>query len=144
MFTLRPAAETDAGTIRRIIYQARINPMSLHWQRFILAVDEQGEVIGCGQVKPHRDGALELASIAVVPAWQGQGVASQIIQHLLAQHPGRLYLTCRSSLVPFYERFGFQVISLDQMPPYFRRMARLFNRFQPFLRPGEGLSVMRR
>ena len=144
MFALHPATESDAPAIRRIIHQAHINPMSLHWQRFILAVDEQGQVIGCGQIKQHRDGSLELASIAVVPAWQKRGVARQIIEHLLARYPGRLYLTCRSSLEPFYERFGFRAIGLPEMPPYFQRMARLVGRLQRLLRQDEGLSVMRR
>lgn len=144
MFALRPATESDAATIRRIIHQAHINPMDLHWQRFILAVDEQGQVIGCGQVKQHGDGSLELASIAVIPAWQKRGVASQIIEHLLSKYPGRLYLTCQSSLEPFYERFGFRAIGLVEMPPHFQRMARLVNRLQRLFSLSEGLSVMSR
>lgn len=144
MFSLRPATEDDALTIRRIIYQAHINPMDLQWMRFTLAVDEQGQVIGCGQVKPHADGSLELASIAVVPAWQKRGVARRIIEHLLAQYTGTLYLTCRSSLEPFYEHFGFRAIGLSEMPPSFQRNARLFRRFQRLFKVKEGLSVMQR
>jgi N-acetylglutamate synthase-like GNAT family acetyltransferase len=144
MFSLRPAAEDDALTIRRIIYLARINPTDLNWMRFTLAVDEQGQIIGCGQVKPHADGSLELASIAVIPAWQKRGVARGIIEHLVAQHTGTLYLTCRSSLEPFYERFGFHAIELGEMPPSFQRNARLYKRFQRLFKVKEGLSVMQR
>ncbi len=123
--TLRPATKDDFPAIRALIYAARINPLGLDWRRFVLAVDEGGAPIGCGQVKTHRDGSRELASIAVQPAWRGQGVARAIIQHLLAAHPPPLYLTCRPSLGPFYEKFGFRVIAEPEMPPYFRRIKRL-------------------
>lgn len=142
MFSLRPATSNDAAIIRRIIFQVHINPSDLNWQRFILAVDEQDQVIGCGQVKPHKDGSMELASIAVVPAWRGRGVASQIIENLLLNNPGRLYLTCRSSLEPFYELFGFKKIGMSEMPHHFQRMARMINRFQRLFNLPEGLSVM--
>lgn len=142
MFSLRPATSNDAAIIRRIIFQVHINPMDLNWQRFILAVDEQDRVIGCGQVKPHKDGSLELASIAVVPAWRGRGVASRIIENLLSKYPGRLYLTCGTSLEPFYERFGFKTIGIPEMPLHFQRMARIINGFQRRFNLPEGLSVM--
>ena len=87
-YTLRQADLTDAGTIRQIISQAHINRTGLAWQRFILAIDEQGNTIACGQLKPHGDGSLELASIAVTPEWRGRGVARTVIEHLLEKHPG--------------------------------------------------------
>jgi amino-acid N-acetyltransferase len=124
-FTLRPADSADFPAIRGLIRAAQINPLGLHWQRFVIAVDAQGQMIGCGQVKPHRDGSRELASIAVTPAWRGQGVARAIIEHLLAIHPGTLYLTCRAGLGAFYEKFGFGAIQAADMPPYFRRLSRL-------------------
>jgi N-acetylglutamate synthase-like GNAT family acetyltransferase len=104
----------------------RINPIGLDWHRFIIAVDQQDHLIGCGQVKPHQDGSLELASIAVQPEWRQRGVARAIIMELLSQHSPPLYLTCRSRLGPFYERFGFNIVSDEKsMPIYFRRIHRL-------------------
>ncbi len=143
-YTLRPATEDDAHTIRAIIYAVKINPTSLDWQRFILATVPDGTVIGCGQVKPHSDGTLELASIAVLPAWRGKGVARMMIEFLLAQHPGRVYLTCRSRLGPFYQKYGFQVVQGGEMPPYFRRISRIFRFIQKLVRRGDSLLVMRR
>ncbi|NJN43373.1 MAG: GNAT family N-acetyltransferase [Anaerolineae bacterium] len=84
-----------------------------------------GEVVGCGQIKPHADGSTELASIVVTPPWQGQGIARSIIEHLLETHHGDLYLMCQSSLGPLYEKFGFQAISEGEMPAYFRRIKHL-------------------
>jgi len=72
---LRPARVDDRAAIRRIIYEARINPTSLDWRRFVVA-EEDGQVVATGQIKPHRDGSRELASIATRPAYQQRGIAS--------------------------------------------------------------------
>jgi N-acetylglutamate synthase-like GNAT family acetyltransferase len=143
-YSLRPATAADATTIRRIISLVQINPISLNWRRFVLAVDEEGKIIACGQVKPHADGSLELASIAVLPDWRGRGIARMIIEHLLSQHPGRLYLTCRSQLGSLYQKFGFQVIQIGDMPPYFQRLSRFAALFNKLLRQSDRLLVMRR
>lgn len=91
----------------------------------MVALDGDGELIGCGQLKPDRDGSVELASIAVEEAWRQQGVASEIIERLIAKHDGDLYLMCRSPLKTFYERFGFRAIGKSEMPPYFRTISQV-------------------
>ena len=143
-FTLRPATAGDAAAIKTLIRQSGINPMGLNWPRFVLAVDGNDEMIGCVQLKPHGDDSVELASLAVVPEWQGRGLARVLIEHMLAQHPGLLYLMCRAELGSLYEKFGFQSLVVEDMPPYFRRIARLVD-FLGVLRPNsEGLLIMRR
>ena len=143
-YHLRPALASDARRIRQIIHQVHINPVGLDWQRFILAVDEQDQVIGCGQVKPHQDGSRELASIAVLPEWRGQKIARAIIEHLLAANPGTLYLTCRFSLGGFYEKFGFRPLQLSEMPPYFQRLSRLAALIVRLNLEQDGMLVMKR
>jgi N-acetylglutamate synthase-like GNAT family acetyltransferase len=141
-YRLQAATPAQQGAIKALVRAARINPLSLDWRRFVVALDENGLVIGCGQVKPHRDGSWELASIATAPAWQGQGVARAIIEHWLSNGPRPLWLTCVSTLVPFYTRFGFREVTvLADMPPYFRRVSRLF-RLLAYLSPANSLSVM--
>jgi N-acetylglutamate synthase-like GNAT family acetyltransferase len=143
-YSIRPAVKEDATAIRTLIRAALINPLGIHWPRFIIAVDEENRLIGCGQVKVHRDGSRELASIAVAPAWRKQGVASAVIERLLAKHAPPLYLTCRPQLGPFYERFGFRVIPQDEMPAYFHRVHRLVNWLNRISIRKRGLLVMRR
>ena len=99
--------------------------------------------MGCGQIKPHGDGSRELASIAVWPRYQGQGLGRAIIYHLLSGASPPLYLTCRASLRAYYEPFGFQVLEPEEMPPYFRRLWKLFRLVKVFLRREDGLLVMR-
>jgi N-acetylglutamate synthase-like GNAT family acetyltransferase len=142
---LRPATEDDQARIVEIVRAAQINPMDLKWPHFVVAVDEAtGQIVGTGQVKPHRDGTWELASIATLPAYQKQGIAGRIIEHLLAQHPGTLYLTCMEHMGPFYERFDFRQVPQAEMTPYFRRLSKLASVFMFVGRPGERMLVMKR
>lgn len=128
--------------IRGLIHRVGINPMDLNWKHFIVAETDEGAFIGCAQLKPHKDGSLELASLAVEDAFRGQGVAQALIEQLMAQAPRPLYLMCRPELGVFYERFGFKVISTEDMPPYFRRMLRVI-RVMVFLSRHEGPLIMR-
>jgi amino-acid N-acetyltransferase len=139
-FTLRPAVETDSAAIKDLIHRVGINPMGLDWRRFVVAVDGSGKMRGCGQLKLHGKDIVELASIAVEPEERGKGVARAILEHLIAQAPRPLYLMCRSSLAPFYEKWNFRAVALSEMPPYFRRVVRLASLFMP---KGESLLVMR-
>lgn len=143
-FTLRPAEDHDGPLIRKLIHQVGINPLGLHWERFIVAANGQGVMIGCGQVKRHSDGSHELASIAVVQDWRSRGVASAIIRELMQNHQEMLYLTCRANLGSFYQQFGFREATQAELSPYFHRLSTII-RVLHFLRlaPGEGLLIMR-
>jgi N-acetylglutamate synthase-like GNAT family acetyltransferase len=143
MTTIRPAREMEAAQIRDLIYLVGINPMGLDWKRFIVAVNDQDEMIGCGQLKPHGQHVLELASIAVYPEHQGQGVARAIIEHLLKDSPRPLYLMCQSSLGPLYEKFGFRGISYEEMPRYFQRISKLAGLVTTLAQREEHLLIMK-
>ena len=142
-FNIRPAKESESRTITDLIHLVGINPMGLDWKRFVVAVNDRDEMIGCGQLKPHGQGILELASIAVHPAHQGNGVARLIIEHLLKDSPRPLYLMCQSSLGPFYKKFGFQAISYEEMPRYFQRMSKLAGLAATLARKEERLLIMK-
>lgn len=144
MFKLRPATEEDAAVIRQLVHIGKINPTGLKWQRFMVAMSDQGQVIGCGQVKPHGDGSDELASIVVHPDWRGQGVARAIIEHFLAKYKGDLYLMCRSSIGPIYEKFGFVALSQEEMPRYFKRIVRMLGLLDRVMSEGERVMIMKR
>lgn len=144
MFVIRPARPEDQAIIRKLVRIGRINPTGLDWERFIVALSPEGEVIGCGQIKPHRDGSYELASLVTHPRWRGKGVARALVEHLSASHTGDLYLMCRSELGKFYEKFGFRIVQPDEMPRYFRRISRMVKLLEKLRSEGSGLLVMKR
>lgn len=143
MINIRPAYETEAAQIRDLIFSVRINPTGLDWKRFVVAVNEQGEMIGCGQIKPHGHEVLELASIAVYPEHQGKGVARAIIEYLLKDSPRPLYLMCESALGAFYEKFGFRTLAYEEMPRYFQRISKLAGLATTLAQREERLLVMK-
>lgn len=120
---LRAARASDQPVIRRLVKAARLNPFDLDWRRFRVAADETDDhVLAIGQVRQHRDGSRELASIVTTPETRGQGLATALIHDLLAGERGPVYLTCRPELGGFYARLGFADHDTG-LPPYFQRIA---------------------
>jgi len=140
--SLRKADQDDSAAIRSLVLEGGINPTGLDWTRFVVATDQSGTVIGCGQLKPHRDGSLELASLAVMETQRGRGIARALIEHLIAQEDGTLYLMCRSGLGPLYEKFGFYPLEYDEMPRYFQRVSKLVGVLNAVRKTNETLLVM--
>ncbi len=143
-YRIQAAEQTQAAAIRDLVRSSGINPTGLAWERFLVALTPADELVGCVQIKPHRDGSRELASLAVAPAWQGRGLARALIEALLAGNPGELYLMCQSRLGPLYGKFGFQAIAREQMPAYFRRVSQLAGIVVAMSKANETLLVMRR
>ncbi|MGD8403869.1 MAG: GNAT family N-acetyltransferase [Anaerolineales bacterium] len=141
-YSLRPATKADFPAIKALIRQVHINPIGLDWHRFTVAVSNGG-MIGCGQLKPVPGGLIELASLAVRPAHRHQGIAHALIVHLLSAAPRQVYLTCRSDLGGFYEKYGFRTLDPDEMPTYYRRLQRLAGLFMDLTRRNESLLVMK-
>ena len=142
-YILRPALESESAQIKRLINLVGINPMGLDWKRFIVAVNGSGQVIGCGQIKPHGAGIRELASIAVLPEYQGRGIARAVMEQLLSTTPGPLYLMCVSKMESLYLKFGFKPIPYEVMPRYFQRISNIFRVADVLRRSGEELLVMK-
>lgn len=143
-FILRDAVEADQSLIRQWVRDNGINPLGLDWQRFTVAETANGEMVGCVQRKPHRDGTVELASLVVAEGWRGKGVARVLLEHAIAAHEGTLYLMCRSGLGPLYEKFGFRALTEGDMPRFYRRISRLVKIVNHFRDTEEYLLIMRR
>jgi N-acetylglutamate synthase-like GNAT family acetyltransferase len=143
-FSLRPAVSEDFAAIRALIHAVHINPTGLDWRHFYIAESKQGKLMGCGQIKHHRDGSSELASIAVWKEYRGAGLARAIINKLLASTETRpLFLMCRTRLGPLYEKFGFRPVEYEEMPVYFKRIKRLERVFNKAAASDDRLLVMR-
>ena len=143
-YVVRRATRNDLPAVRALIHTVHINPTGLDWSRFLVAAGPEGNLIGCGQIKPHADGSRELASIAVQEQARGQSVARAVIEALLDLQPERpLFLICRSRLGPFYIKWGFHAIVQEEMPTYFRNISRVERIFNSKAQPEDRLLVMR-
>jgi N-acetylglutamate synthase-like GNAT family acetyltransferase len=140
---IRPAREDDAHKIAHMVKNARLNPLGVRWERFRVAMDSNEDVIGCAQVKGHHDGSRELASLVVRGKWRGRGVGCALVKALQMEHGPPLWLTSRSSLVPYYQRFGFVELEAGvDKPAYFQWVSRLVNTLGLLTSKGEYLAVM--
>lgn len=140
--TIRPATADDEAHIKRLIHEVRINPTGLDWRRFLVA-EEDGQFVGCGQLKPHNDEVLELASLAVRLSAQSKGIGSLLVKALIESAPGTLYLMCVNEMAPYYQRFGFEVLAADDMPRPLKTYYRAGKIFAK-LAGQSGISIMRR
>jgi hypothetical protein len=135
---------TDFGRVKRLVRSELVNPWGLKQERFLIAEDHPGSLLGCVQIKRHLGGTKELASLVVTPAWRKRGVARLLIEAAKKQSNSALWLTCRSRLICFYERFGFwEIHDRTQMPLYFK-LVPLFETLMRILGRMEGyIAVMR-
>ena len=108
-----------------------------------MAVSDEGVLIGCGQVRPHKGGIWEMASVAVDKAWRGKGLAIAGGKFIVNSSPRPLWGTCISTSMPFYQRFGaVEVVDPKQMPSFLRFRRRLANILFRLARKKEYLAVM--
>lgn len=114
--TLRRAMPQDIKAIRRLVWQAKLDPTQLRWQQFWI-IEQEGCVIACGQLRCH--GAVqELGSIVVTPQQRHQGLGRYLVQHLIQQSTQPLYLECLGKkLKQYYHHFGFLTIPWTALPP---------------------------
>lgn len=138
------ATKKDRWKIRFMVWSACLNPIGLIWRRFVVSLDSSGRVIACGQIKVHRDGSNELSSLVVSPQFRGQGFARSIVEYLIREHSGSLYLICKGKLAGFYKKFGFRLVNQDELPPYFSRVHHLTSLFLIFAEEENSLLIMRR
>lgn len=114
-YLIRPAKAEEEPAIVALVRGAHLNPFDLDYRRFLVAVDTSG-VIGCIQTR-HHNRRRELASLVVRDDKRRRGTGSALVRALIKREQQPLYLYCRSSLVPYYRRFGFRLRHWRATPP---------------------------
>ena len=86
---------------------------------WLVATDDDGRVAGCGSLVPLTDTLVEIRSLAVNEAYQGQGVGGLLVLALVEMAREQEYeqicaLTLRTG---FFERLGFGVVDRWSISP---------------------------
>ena len=86
-----------------------------------------GRVAGCGSLLPYGAGLAEIRSLAVLPAFQHQGVGSRLVAALSeqARRDGIQTVFALTRAVPFFEQLGFTAASRQAFPEKVWRDCRL-------------------
>ena len=113
---VRKARPEDLSAIKHLVASVGGDLEDLEAEQFVVALDGEQRVIGCGRLKPY-PGFSELASIAVKDEWRASGVGRAVVTQLLTSHQGPVYLICEDDVVDFFRRFGFDLIPMSEMLP---------------------------
>jgi len=131
---LRKARNGDVPQIRALINQmaARTDqdhkhghmlPRSLtelyeHIRDYMVLVDDENRVLGCGALESQWDGLAELKALAVADEVQGQGWGRNLVEVILAQRE-ELGVECVYTLtnkMEFFEKLDFRPIDMRELP----------------------------
>ena len=123
----RQATEQDQQAIRELVHGERLNPTGINWPNFLVAA-VGGHVVGAAQVRKHSDGSHELGSLVVAGERRGQGIASRMIDALLADEREPIWMITSEPYARNFARWDFEPIEPSAAPVKVRfnyRMGRL-------------------
>lgn len=120
-FRIRPARPKDVPTIRALVDTYTSDgrllakaPVTLYEQvqEFVVAVDDDDRVLGCGALHVMWEDLAEVRTVATDPDFHAQGVGSAIVAALIerARGLGLQRLFCLTFETRFFGRLGFREI----------------------------------
>jgi amino-acid N-acetyltransferase len=125
--SVRPARISDMRTVEPLISGfARRNLMlpKTHdqlarlFREFVVAVDEQDRVVGCGALRVYNEGLAEICSLAVREDVHGHGVGRQLVERLVqearALDLGMVFALTLQEI--FFHRLGFRTVPRESFP----------------------------
>lgn len=112
---IRAALPTDHAAIVGLVRSERLNPNGLDWPNFLVAT-EHDRLIGAVQLRCHKDGARELGSLVVERGSRGKGLATRLIDGLLAANPGRVLMITGRQHAPHYSAWRFRPLGAFDAP----------------------------
>lgn len=112
---IRKATSDDIWSIRLLVLKAKLDPTQIRRTQFWV-IECEKKVVACGQLR-NFDGVQELGSLVVTPAWRNRSLGTFLTQQLIRSATQPLYLECLGQrLVEFYTKFGFVIISFEDLP----------------------------
>ncbi|MBM3462458.1 MAG: N-acetyltransferase [Armatimonadetes bacterium] len=127
VITVRNARVADAAAITAMVNRYADDGLMLpktlmevyeHVREFVVAVDEDNQVIGCGALRIMGIDLAEVRSLATVQEAQGRGVGSRIVEALLdeARTLGLHRIFALTYQIKFFERLGFRIVERHGFP----------------------------
>ena len=125
--TIRTAVRSDAKRIHELItrnvQEGRLLPRQLaelmvHVDRFVVAVDGRGAIVGCGELAPLSHSLAEIRSLVVNTTRRGTGVGRRIVAELQqrARHDGYDDLCVFAHLPAYFAHMGFSIVPHTWLP----------------------------
>jgi amino-acid N-acetyltransferase len=121
---IRRATVCDQAAIDRLVRRAGLNPRALDWRAFVIA-EADHHIVGVAQVRRHRDGTRELASLVVEAEDRGRGIAARMIDALLAGEAQPVFTLWDRRYAEHFTRWGFQPIPAADLPKSLKRQLRV-------------------
>lgn len=127
-FTVRPARTSDVPAIKSLVEPLVQQRILLGKERvvfyeavqeFRVAIDDEGELIGCGALHVMWEDLGEVRTLAVAERWLHRGVGHAILTDIesTAHALGLSRLFCLTFETDFFGRHGFEAIGEDIVAP---------------------------
>jgi amino-acid N-acetyltransferase len=127
-FTVRPARTSDVPAIKSLVEPLVQQRILLGKERvvfyeavqeFRVAIDDAGELIGCGALHVMWEDLGEVRTLAVAERWLHRGVGHAILTDIesAAHALGLSRLFCLTFETEFFGRHGFEAIGEDIVAP---------------------------
>ena len=124
---IRTAAGADAKRIHGLIEQHRqegrllprqLGELTAHIDRFVVAVDGRGSIVGCGELAPLSHTVAEIRSLVVTQPRRGTGVGRRIVNELRlrARHDGYGDLCVFAHQPAYFAHMGFSIVPHTWLP----------------------------
>lgn len=112
---IRAGRSDDQACVEDLIAGERVNPNGNHADNFLLAV-EGDAVIGAVQLRRHADGARELSTLVVHASHRGRGVSTALVDAILANEAGDVFVVTGRRRAGSYRRRGFVPAAFPRTP----------------------------
>ena len=124
---IRTAVRTDVKRIHDLIEQhlqegrllpRQLSELDVHVNRFVVAVDGRGAIVGCGELAPLSHSVAEVRSLVVSGKRRGSGVGRRIVSELRerARSAGYDDLCVFAHQPAYFAHMGFSIVPHTWLP----------------------------
>jgi amino-acid N-acetyltransferase len=125
--TLRAASIADMRYVQPLINRFALKNLMLpkshdqlarNFREFVVAVDAEGRVWGCGALRIYNEGLAEICSLAVEETAHGSGIGRMLVDRLVEEGRAlgleRVFALTLQEI--FFHRLGFRTVPKETFP----------------------------